>query len=854
MTMRFILRYLSVVTASMLLSLTVLSAQTGRDGGTTLSNLLPELKQSYAEALGSDSLLVNNGARKEEVAEMIRKADEVAVMTYTQRPGFAIDMALALEDVSRVSESLREEARLSDKYLSSSRSGHLRYSLLGQTLREMYMPPVPADSLTVTDSLFVLEQPLEMDSEEKALLDSCLFYTDALTSLYARSVSQALQDSVSFAGTEQRLQQAYDYVQANYAAAQRNIFIGSNITIFQIFRNWDTYIAGVRNDLDQRFRPDSVAEGSQGRTVDIVAMNGKTILAYAALSLLALILAFLLASVITGLVMKYVRNESVRSFKPIISSILAILLFVLGILLVNNERGDPYWRTAYQLLSVFSWLTLAIFVSLLIRVKGSQARASRNLYIPTLLLAFMNILLRAMFTPASIVPLIFPPGLIVFMVWQSCANVRNRKQVLRTDLRYMWVSVIVMGIACILSLAGYSMIGVFLLTFWTFELALLHTITTIYFLMKRYNESRVLRSMSRYRAENPFLPLEEKEDFIEVTWIYDLLRMVVLPVTIIMSFPLGVRLTSSAYQLSLTGADFMNYTFFQEGKFEFLTVKNILIILALFFVFRFLIYFVRNMVRLIRLRNAIDKKRPSELPLKRSDVNTSLSDALFSLMGWLIYLIIIFSILNITADALKTILAGLAAGVGFALKDLINNFFYGVQLMAGRIKVGDKISCDGVRGIVKRVSYQTTTVEDEDGSLIAFTNTDLFSKKFRNLNSGKNYELLKMPVSVRYGTDVERAREIILEALKPLMVKDKSGRDIVDPSFPVDVRFDSFGDSSVNLIVALYSTVETHYTFPSRAKEAIYNAFHENGIEIPFPQRDVYVKTPPEDERDRVKM
>lgn len=181
-----------------------------------------------------------------------------------------------------------------------------------------------------------------------------------------------------------------------------------------------------------------------------------------------------------------------------------------------------------------------------------------------------------------------------------------------------------------------------------------------------------------------------------------------------------------------------------------------------------------------------------------------------------------------------------------ALKDLINNFFYGIQLMAGRIRVGDKISCDGVRGVVKRVSYQMTQVEDEDGSLIAFTNTELFTKQFRNLNSGKNYELIKMPVGVRYGTDIALARRVILEALRPLMTKDKSGRDIVDPSFPVDVRFDGFGDSSINLVVALYTTVETHYTFPSRAKEAIYNAFHEHGIEIPFPQRDVYVKTVPE--------
>ena len=144
------------------------------------------------------------------------------------------------------------------------------------------------------------------------------------------------------------------------------------------------------------------------------------------------------------------------------------------------------------------------------------------------------------------------------------------------------------------------------------------------------------------------------------------------------------------------------------------------------------------------------------------------------------------------------------------------------------------------------MTYQTTQVEDEDGSLIAFTNTELFTKKFRNLNTGRNYEFIKMPVSVAYGTDVEQARKVILEALEPLMVKDKAGRDIVDPSFPVDVRFNGYGESSVDLVVALYTTVETHYTFPARAKEAIYNAFNENGIKIPFPQRDVYVKSVPD--------
>jgi small-conductance mechanosensitive channel len=268
-------------------------------------------------------------------------------------------------------------------------------------------------------------------------------------------------------------------------------------------------------------------------------------------------------------------------------------------------------------------------------------------------------------------------------------------------------------------------------------------------------------------------------------------------------------------------------------------------VIVLFFVFRYLIYVVKAMARMIKLREVL-KKTGEKKAIKESDVNLSLPHALFTLLGWMLYVIIVFGILHVSTKAMTTITTGLAAGIGFALKDLINNFFYGVQLMAGRIRVGDKISCDGVRGIVRRVSYQTTQVEDEDGSIIAFTNTDLFAGKFRNLNSGRNYEILRLPVGVRYGTDTDKARKVILEAIEPLKTKDKYGRDILDPKRPIEVRFDGFGDSSVNLLIVLYSTVETHYTFASQVMEAVYNAFAKNGIEIPFPQRDVYIKTIPE--------
>ena len=844
MRIRSLFRYAVLPAVSLLLALPARAVVPEKDFQSTLNSLLQELRHSYASAQESDTLMVNNREQREAFDRVLKSADEVTIMLYTQRPEFTFDMAFALEEVSRVQSAFHEQVLLNDQYRVAARSGLRRYELLNETLQGM-LRRQPADSLAGADSLALAPTPLEAEDPEKAaLLDSCLYYTGALTALYGESVALALKDSVLCAETEARLQQAHDYAQANYADTQKNRYIGGNVNVIQILKEWNGFIQFVKSDLRMRYLTDSGA--GQEETDDLPrTFSGSFVLGYAILSLVMLLLSALAAVLIAFIAYRWIKNEKWIQFRPILTAVLGTLLFVLGMLLIKADRGNPYWRMAYQLLTQYAWLTLAILVSLLIRIRGDQARASLRIYIPTLLLAFVCILMRAIFLPASAVPLFFPPTLLLFLIWQSVVNVRNRAHVSRADLRYMWVSVVVMAVTAILSLAGYSMIGVLLITFWTFLLALLHTITTLYYLMMRYYEDRVIRRKARYHEENPRLPLEDKDAFIEVTWLYDLLRMVVVPLMAIYSFPLSALLTSRAYQLSLTGADLMKRALVQGDSMKSFTLSNILLVIGLFFVFRYLIYLAKGLFRVFKLRNMIEEKTDT-LPLKESDVNLSLANTIFSLLGWALYLLVAFSILDLPKNALTYITTGLAAGVGFALKDLINNFFYGIQLMAGRIRIGDKISCDGVRGVVKRVSYQITQVEDEDGSLIAFTNTDLFTKKFRNLNSGRNYELVKIFVSIRYGTDFEKARQVILEALQPLMTKDKMGRDIVDPSFPIDVRFDNFGDSSINLAVVLYTTVDTHYTFPARAKEAIYNAFHENGIEIPFPQRDVYIKPIPE--------
>ena len=161
--------------------------------------------------------------------------------------------------------------------------------------------------------------------------------------------------------------------------------------------------------------------------------------------------------------------------------------------------------------------------------------------------------------------------------------------------------------------------------------------------------------------------------------------------------------------------------------------------------------------------------------------------------------------------------------------------------MSGRLRAGDWVECDGVRGKVSSVSYQSTQIETLDGAVISFLNTALFNKNFKNLTRSNPYEFTKIVVGVKYGTDIEKARKVLVEAMKPLQGVDDSGMKIVDEKLGVYVNVEDFGDNSVNIAVKQFVLVPQRNAYLASAKEVIYNALNEAGIEIPFPQRDIHI-------------
>ena len=197
--------------------------------------------------------------------------------------------------------------------------------------------------------------------------------------------------------------------------------------------------------------------------------------------------------------------------------------------------------------------------------------------------------------------------------------------------------------------------------------------------------------------------------------------------------------------------------------------------------------------------------------------------------------------LHIPTSSLSLVAGGLSAGIGFALKDTLNNFIYGIQLMSGRLRIGDWIVCDGIRGKVTHIGYQSTEIETIDGAEMSFLNATLFAKNFSNLTRNHGYEFVKITVGVAYGTDIQRVRELLGEALQKLQDKDAFGRDIVDSKRGITISLEEMDDSAVTIAVKQQVLVAERIGYIDRAKEVIYNTLNENGISIPFPQCDVHL-------------
>jgi potassium efflux system protein len=186
-----------------------------------------------------------------------------------------------------------------------------------------------------------------------------------------------------------------------------------------------------------------------------------------------------------------------------------------------------------------------------------------------------------------------------------------------------------------------------------------------------------------------------------------------------------------------------------------------------------------------------------------------------------------------------TILAGaLGVGIGFGLQTIVNNFVCGLILLFERpIKVGDLIQLDSEWAYIKKIGLRATIVETFDQAEVVVPNSDLIANKVTNWTLSSRLSRLTIPVGVAYGSDVPLVLQILKDCAEqhPLVTKIR----------PPQVLFMDFGESSLDFELRVFvEDVANRLQVMSELHQAIDRRFREAGVEIPFPQRDIHIRSP----------
>ena len=882
---------LTIILALCVCSLPLMAVVSGRSLTNTLKDLCTELQAAYRQRSDAQQRFNEDFERQhKKMIDVITESNELSILLYTQEQEMTFDLAYALKKVTADYKAFSGNRRPYDHIVNNLNYEIDRNARLIEALRRL--PPMKKeievdivpdslmyhnDSLDVhlTDSLSSLEKeviriafkdslsaPFVLDSIGIALRDSCIFFVSEILKMNANNRATVIADSTHYQEAYLRLKETYDYAETRYRELERYIFIDGQTPFLDILANpnyfWNKTKLDLRGQysfheltrcLDESDLDEKASEEDEDDTRFFQYLSSKaenTLLVIICIFQVVVLVFFWLATLLVlWLLYRYTRLKRYVPKKKL--SIISILLGTIFYFLVFGFSlyGDEYINLGVAHVNTFLWLLIAISASLLLRVKPDQFRQGFLLYSATFLVVLIIISCRITFVPDKLMVILFPPILLLIVIWQLCCCIWVSGKATSIDRTLGWGALAVYLVAFVFAFLGYTFVALLILVWWYFLLAAWLTVVCILDLMSRFKERWLDKRVDSMRNRITYVSGEDRESLLfGATWFYDLIRQVAIPTIVLLSFPLCVSLS-----LSIFDFDDLFVRFYEEPFIHLsdtngvetlsVSVKSIIYLLILFYVLRYVSRAIHAIWQYARYFAFMRKHNRTSI--RPNEINLSLGNSIISVLIWMAFAMVVISVWQIPTGSLGLIAGGLSAGIGLALKDVINNFIYGIQLMGGRLRVGDWIECEGIRGKVTAINYQCVQAETIEGTEMSFLNSSLFGKNFNNLTRNHSYELTVITVGVAYGTDITQVRQVLVEGMQKMRTKDRYGREIVDPKYGFNVVVGNMSDSAVDINVKQYVLVAERIGYVDRAKEVIYESLTAAGIAIPFPQCDVHL-------------
>lgn len=721
----------------------------------------------------------------QELISIVKQADQNSIMLYSQRNGYIFDMTYACHEATEQFKKFKSKAvpfrqMIKKNNVEVARFDSLINYLYGMNTMFLSEEAQVNRNVDLTLAVNIRRQLVEKQKQLQAYVQA-----------YDR--------------TDRKLQALNDYANRRYEDIQNSIFNNGGDNYLRILRNFSMNYKEAKTSVTEKYKP---VPGMMSQwDVRIIFILFGIIIFWGLISIFLNL--FTIRIVITQLMkhgMFENRKESFMAKRPCLIMAMTVVTFAFILGIVRMAVTQNFVIMASQLLVEYSWLVGVILVSILLRVDNDKIKNTFRIYSPLMLVGFIVIVFRIILIPNDLVNLIFPPVLLFCALWQWNVIGRKHNQVLRTDKTYAFISLAVFGVSTIFAWTGFTLLAVQLIIWWTMQLTCVLTITCCEGWLSVYAKRKKLADKA-----------------ITDKWLYRFIYKVLLPISGVLSFIISIYWAADVFNMSDTTWEIFNKDYIKTSNFT-ASLFSISEVACLYFLFNYI-----NITSVDFMRHHFEKADPRSAASK-----IVMFKNVMQVIIWGIWLMIALNVFQVGKSWLLAIFAGLSTGLGFASKDILENIYYGISLMMGRVKVGDYIICDGTRGKVSSISYTSTMLEATDGSVIAFQNSQLFSKNYKNMTKNHGYELDILEVGIAYGSNVKEVKQILIDALIKL--------DCIYQNKGVKVLLKSFDDSCITLRIVVWVNVLTQAIDDATIMECIYDTLNDHNIEIPFPQREITIK------------
>ena len=721
----------------------------------------------------------------QELISIVKQADQNSIMLYSQRNGYIFDMTYACHEATEQFKKFKSKAvpfrqMIKKNNVEVARFDSLINYLYGMNTMFLSEEAQVNRNVDLTLAVNIRRQLVEKQKQLQAYVQA-----------YDR--------------TDRKLQALNDYANRRYEDIQNSIFNNGGDNYLRILRNISMNYKEAKMSVTEKYKP---VPGMMSQwDVRIIFILFGIIIFWGLISIFLNL--FTIRIVITQLMkhgMFESRKESFMAKRPCLIMAMTVVTFAFILGIVRMAVTQNFVIMASQLLVEYSWLVGVILVSILLRVDNDKIKNTFRIYSPLMLVGFIVIVFRIILIPNDLVNLIFPPVLLLCALWQWNVIGRKHNQVLRTDKTYAFISLAVFGVSTIFAWTGFTLLAVQLIIWWTMQLTCVLTITCCEGWLSVYAKRKKLADKA-----------------ITDKWLYRFIYKVLLPISGVLSFIISIYWAADVFNMSDTTWEIFNKDYIKTSNFT-ASLFSISEVACLYFLFNYI-----NITSVDFMRHHFEKADPASAASK-----IVMFKNVMQVIIWGIWLMIALNVFQVGKSWLLAIFAGLSTGLGFASKDILENIYYGISLMMGRVKVGDYIICDGTRGKVSSISYTSTMLEATDGSVIAFQNSQLFSKNYKNMTKNHGYELDILEVGIAYGSNVKEVKQILIDALMKL--------DCIYQDKGVKVLLKSFDDSCITLRIVVWVNVLTQAIDDATIMECIYDTLNDHNIEIPFPQREITIK------------